>query len=436
MEPCGCTGLENQKGGLSRRDTLLTSIRERGWNVIAIDGGNQVRRRGYQSEIKFDWTATALDLMDYQATTFGEDDLQLGIGSLLLPMTASKEKGGLFVSANVVIDSNYDVPVKILNVNNKRIAITGVLGEENAKRVENKDLAVTPPVEALKSVMARIKAAQCDFVILIAQASLEESSRYAKEVPGFSLIVTSGGFGEPTFRPELIDGTQTQMIQVGIKGMYAGLFGLFDDPVQPFRYQRIALSSQFADSPRVADLFGKYQDQLKAVGIDGLGLRPVSHPSSREFVGSEKCGDCHTKAYEVWKQTPHAHATDSIVEPPERTMARHFDPECLSCHVTGWNPQKIYPYRTGYESLEASPQMVGNGCENCHGPGAKHAGAELGDFEADKDLIEKLRNQMKLPIDKARDTCLECHDIDNSPDFHKDGAFERYWSQVEHIGKD
>lgn len=436
MEPCGCTGLENQKGGLNRRDSLLSSIRQRGWNVVPIDGGNQVRRRGAQSEIKYDWTANALNTMGYQATTFGEDDLQLSIGSLLLSMAEANGNGGLFVSANVSVEPSFDMKFKTFVVNGKKIGVTGVLGDENAKKVENKDISITTSIVALKKVMEDLKREKCDYLILIAQASLEESRVYAQQVPGFSLLITSGGYGEPTYRPELVEGTQTQMVQMGIKGMYVGLFGLFDDPSQPFRYQRIALSSQFPDSPRITELFGKYQDQLKTVSYEGLGLRPLSHPTSREFVGSEKCGECHTTAFDIWKNTPHAHATDSIIEPPERTMARHFDPECLSCHVTGWNPQKFHPYRSGYESLEATPMMVANGCENCHGPGAKHVAAEQGDFEASPELMESLRNEMKLPLDQARDKCLECHDIDNSPDFHKDNAFEEYWEKVKHYGKD
>ena len=168
------------------------------------------------------------------------------------------------------------------------------------------------------------------------------------------------------------------MVQVGTKGMYTGLFGVFNDPKQPLRYQRVALSSQFEDSPRVTELFGKYQDELKAVTFAGLGKRPISHPSTREFVGSEKCGECHTSAFEIWKNTPHAHATDSIVEPPQRSIARHFDPECVACHVTGWNPGNFAPYRTGYESLETTPHLVANGCENCHGPGSKHVAARSG----------------------------------------------------------
>ena len=59
IEPCGCTGLENQKGGLARRDTLLTGLRSRPWNVVPIDVGNQVRRFGRQPEIKFQLTVNS-----------------------------------------------------------------------------------------------------------------------------------------------------------------------------------------------------------------------------------------------------------------------------------------------------------------------------------------------------------------------------------------
>ena len=50
----------------------------------------------------------------------------------------------------------------------------------------------------------------------------------------------------------------------------------------------------------------------------------------------------------------------------------------------------------------------------------------------------KLREEMRLPLagGKAERRCLECHDGDNSPDFHKPGAFEKYWEQVKHLGKD
>jgi len=441
IEPCGCTGLENQKGGLSRRDTFLTSIRERGWEVIPIDGGGQVfqvgspdPRRGHQADIKFAWTANAFNLLGYQAVGFGEDDLLLNTGDLMYAMI---DKPGLFVSANVSIAKEFDLAFKTITVKGKKIGITTVLGDENAKKAkDNKEVTISKAIPALKEVAGKLRTEKCDYMVLVSHASLEESREIAKAVPSFSLIITSGGFGEPTFQPEQIPGTNSLMVQVGTKGMYTGLFGVFNDPKQPFRYQRVALTSQFEDSPRVSELFGKYQDELKAVTFEGLGKRPILHQSTREFVGSEKCGECHTSAFEVWKNTPHAHATDSIVQPPQRSMARHFDPECVACHVTGWNPGNFAPYRTGYESLETTPHMVANGCENCHGPGSKHAAAEQGDLGADADFLKKLREEMKLPLDKASDKCATCHDIDNSPDFHKPDAFPLFWEKVKHYGKD
>jgi hypothetical protein len=104
--------------------------------------------------------------------------------------------------------------------------------------------------------------------------------------------------------------------------------------------------------------------------------------------------------------------------------------------VTGWNPQGFYPYVSGYLSLEKSPHLLGSGCENCHGPGSQHSAAESGDIEATDDMLVKFREEMRLPLSAAQDRCIECHDIDNSPSFHQEGAFEKFWEQVEHYGKD
>ena len=180
-------------------------------------------------------------------------------------------------------------------------------------------------------------------------------------------------------------------------------------------------------------LMAQYQEQLEQLGFEKLGVRPLNHPSGRKFVGSEKCGECHTKAFAIWQKTPHHDATEALVHPLERAeIPRHFDPECISCHVTGWNPQRFIPYESGYLSLKDTPLMTGNGCENCHGPGSAHVAAEAGDSNADDAMLKQLRDEMKLPLAKAEDRCFECHDHDNDPNFD----FKKYWKEVEHSGKD
>ncbi len=435
IEPCGCTGLENQKGGLIRRDTLLKQLSERGWNLIPVDVGNQVRRTGRQPELKFQTTVDSFRMMGYRAVALGIDDLKLSSIELIQMAGSDGIHESSFLSANVtVIDESFFPSYRIVEAGGRKIGITAVLGSEHQDEINSGEIQFFDPVERLKPVMQSLEEEGCDFKVLLAHASLEDSAELARQVPGFDLVVTAGGFGEPTLTPEKIEGSLAQMVQVGTKGMYGGIVGIFDDPQHPIRYQKIAISSQFKDSERMLAEFAQYQQRLADAGFEGLGISPMPHPTGRTFVGSEACSDCHSTAFDIWQGTPHSHATTSIVEPDNERggIARHHDPECISCHATGWNPQQYYPYESGYLSPETTPLMVGSGCENCHGPGSEHVAAELGEIDVTSERLKELQQQMVLPLDQARNTCLECHDLDNSPDFD----FDSYWEQVKHYGKD
>jgi hypothetical protein len=203
------------------------------------------------------------------------------------------------------------------------------------------------------------------------------------------------------------------------------VLGLFDDPAQPLRYQRVPLDSRFVPSAELKALMARYQDELRQLGLEGLGVRPVPHPRKGlqgEFAGSDRCAACHAASHNVWKATKHAKATRTLVEldPP-----RQFDPECIACHTTGWHPQG-FPYESGYLGLESTGRLAAVGCESCHGPGGAHAAAEGGD---DKTLKRTLRAAMAVSqAGTKRQICLGCHDVNNSPDFD----FASYWPDVAH----
>ena len=439
IEPCGCTGLENQKGGLARRQTFIKQLAdERGWPVVPLDVGSQVKGFGKQQENKFAHTVQGLRAMGYQAVTLGEGDLKLTPGEVLAAIAGADGTVKDFVGANVAVLARELQPQSlVIEAGGKRIGVTGVLGEKFQERLRGDELVHQPPLEALKSVCDELKTKSCDFYVLLAHAPLDEARKLARQFPMFDLVVASGETSLPSRELETIEGSKTRVMQVGQKAMHVGVVGFFNDPKTPLRYESVPLDARFADSPEMLKLLADYQGQLKELGLEGLGIKSQPHASGRKFVGSEKCGDCHTEAFKKWSETPHAHATDSLVTPPNSRgeIARHSDPECLSCHVTGWEPQLYYPFDSGYLSLEKTPLLKHNGCENCHGPGSAHVAAESGEGEASEETIAKLRESMKLPIAGAERKCMECHDIDNSPDFHKPGAFEKYWAEVEHRGK-
>jgi hypothetical protein len=444
LEPCGCAGLQNQKGGLKRRHTLLKQLAAKGWPVVPLDVGGLSKRFGIQTELKFDYILKGLAQLGYQAVGFGSNDLRLDILSLVLNSTDAKD---LFVSANVGIldfDPEYSQRFKVIEAGGMKIGVTGVMGAKEISALKNSDdLTLLDPVEALQQVLPELQKAGCDKLVLLSFAEPDETKAIAQRFPEFDFVVTAGGAEEPAKDPAPIDGTKAQLIEVGHKGMYVIVVGLYKDGEPSVRYQKAPLDSRFEDSPEMQELMVDYQGDLKTLGLEGLGLKPTAHPTARQFAGSEACADCHTTAYEIYENTPHAHATQTLVDlvPP-----RHFDPECLSCHVTGWEPQRYFPFISGYLSLDETPEMVGNGCENCHGPAARHVAAELGNIEVDDAEMEDLRAALHLEIvpnegnkdgqefDKGKVVrmCLQCHDLDNSPEFD----FQLYWPHVKHEGKD
>ena len=187
-------------------------------------------------------------------------------------------------------------------------------------------------------------------------------------------------------------------------------------------------------------MVSRTQSDLKQLGFEKLGVRPVAHPfdSGRSYVGNEACAECHTVASDVFEQTPHAHATTSISNPTQRSdIPRIYDPECVSCHVTGWDPQGYVPYKSGYIDFTQSMHLRSNGCENCHGPGSRHVAAQTGIIDATEAEMAKFQAEMRLTLAEAKESkCFACHDLDNSPEFQKDGAFEEYWDEIKHYGTD
>jgi peroxiredoxin len=79
------------------------------------------------------------------------------------------------------------------------------------------------------------------------------------------------------------------------------------------------------------------------------------------YSGSEVCGVCHAQEYETWTFTKHATAFDTLV-----THGSDADPECVGCHVVGYNESG------GFTSITATPDLEHVGCESCHGRGGPH----------------------------------------------------------------
>jgi hypothetical protein len=432
IEPCGCAGLERMKGGLMRRDTFFQELRrDRGWPVVAVDVGGLIKGFGRQAELKFQTTVNAMQKMGYDAIGFGKNELRLPTGELVSVAADIRGKPSPFVSANVGLfgfASGLTATKRIVEAGGRKIGITAILGAEYQKEINNADIEMSAPEAALRKVLPDLKKENCDLLILLAYAAMGESAELARKFPEFDVVVTAGGVGEPPSDKAQPIGDKTLLVEVGEKAMAAVVLGIYDEAPR-LRYQRVLFDSRYPASPQIKTLFAAYQGQLKELGLAGLGVRAAPYPRRDvlgPFVGSAKCESCHEESYKSWKKSGHAKAYETLVkaDPP-----RNSDPECISCHVTGWHPTEYFPYQGGFLSKEKTPPLTDVGCESCHGAGGAHCEAEI---ESDKALQQKLQKAMVVTKAEAeKHLCMTCHDLDNSPAFD----FPSYWPKVEHHEK-
>jgi hypothetical protein len=318
-----------------------------------------------------------------------------------------------------------------------------VFGASHREAVAPKDvmtnITVDDPLTKLPDIIEKLQEQQPDFLVLLSHGSVDEAKQFAKKFPQFRIIQTAGGPDEASGKPIVVN--DTWILETGIKGRAIGVLGYYpDNAKQPFKFELVELdSARFpGEDDAMTVVMKHYQQRLQDEQI--AKQNPMPDPTGGTYVGAETCGECHTKAYEHWKETGHAKATETLLHgrgTEKEWVPRQFDPECLSCHVTGWEPQKMVRYESGYLSQEASQHLFGQQCENCHGPGSEHTDIErkfaknaASVKQAD---LEKLRKLVGRSYETAeKQMCIQCHDDENSPGF----KYKDYWEEVKHPWRD
>lgn len=149
-------------------------------------------------------------------------------------------------------------------------------------------------------------------------------------------------------------------------------------------------------------------------------------PADHSFIGSTKCKKCHVKEWKSWTETSMANAFE-LLKPGVRAEAKKAaglsptkdyteDVTCLPCHTTG------YGKAGGFVDLESTPDLVGVGCEMCHGAGGTYTQEGL--------MTRKNKEYKKADLVAVglvdvvtRAQCSACHNTD-SPFVGADYVFD------------
>lgn len=465
LEPCGCTA-DSQIGGLAHRADLFKKLTDdRKWNVVGLDAGGLLypfRENRKQDELKLQQILKGLSQIGYVGVGLGLNEMKFARDTdylLTLPqlMKDDAEIKMPFISANVNVSELGPRASKLVTVGDRKIGITAAFAKKMSGQIlpagkKTSRLEITEPEKSLPPVLAALKKAKPDLLVLLLHAARDEAKQLAEKFPEIDLIVFTHGPQEGELEPTTVG--KTMLVSVGEKGKHVGVVGFYpNNQKQKLRYELVELDAErFGEDERMHKLMQEYQTSLKDNKEEVFAdVRFGPHPGGNTYVGVASCKDCHKKAYAIWSKTKHAKAYEGLLtgrpDQKDHWVKRHYDPECLSCHVTGWKGKTVQRYESGFliEELAKTAgkpqlftQLHGNQCENCHGPGSRHVELENAWLKDPKDdqreLVRQIRESMKLnkTDKKVLDRCVNCHDLDNSPKF----KFDKYWKEVEHKGKD
>ena len=507
LQPCGCS--RPQLGGLERRYNFIQSLKAKGWNVVGLDSGDiapgkTAKEVTAQSLKKYEYSMKALHEMGYLAAGLGINDFAQQLDKLLGQYTLQDppNKPPHLLAGNLVGDVVRDKDGKVtaatpleklyapndpkdpnsrglVNAHevvadkNVPFVVVGLLAPSVAKKVAELDKTTDfqPSGAILKAALdkAAKSPAKPELKVLLYQGTADEAKLLARDFPEIQLIVCTAEESEPPQFPVFANGNKTQIVTVGHKGRYVGAVGVFKtNKGIELHYQLVMMGEEYLtpDKPeavkghKMLKLLEEYAAEVKASDYLGMATKKrPQHPAAiknadhkLEFVGSDACKQCHAAEFKVWSEHPHSKAYEALEKKATRPGLRNFDPECLSCHTTGFD------YETGFKNKIDTAKLINNGCENCHGPGSGHAAKPKNQALLDammpwrlnkddklpsKDYMEKMgkldplqRGSVEVPAAQQRlvnavsGMCMKCHDGDNDPKFD----FYLYMPKLYHSG--
>jgi hypothetical protein len=407
IEPCGCAS--GMAGGISRRGTFLA--RNVPQDFLLVDAGDVVAGPRDWELLEGEYILKGYALMGYHAVNLGHRELSLGVQGL----REMSRHCNCLVSANVLDSTGTPVvsPYIVVELSNGyRCGILGVVDDRVEPDQIGEGLHLVAPAEAITKYLPKLQK-EADFIVLL--AFMDEPQMQALAARFFELGVIVGGKVRQATTAPVIENRSAIVFNTD-KGKYVGRLDVRPQKHGPPQYSgtMTVLEESMEKDPQVVAVVEAYKEQLKVrdfrpVKDDEEGLSSISAARSKtadRYAGPESCRDCHKMQFQVWSQSKHAHAFETLEQ-----QGNQYNPRCLKCHTVG------YMASDGYVNQQLTSYLKNVSCEACHGRGDHHNKLMAGQNASTAKVI------LKTP------RCLDCHDKENSPSFDAG----RYWEQIKHV---
>ena len=394
LKPCGCAKEEDQ-GGIERRMQYLKNMRLQYPHLLLVDTGDQFKEPTRQGKLKAETLLIATEKMQYDAIALGDRDMVYGSKFL-------KDKPKIpWIAGNVMIDQFELTRSKVKSFSNGlKVGILAVA--DPALFYDHVGLKVTDPkLTTLNLITHMQETEKPDLIVLLTHAKRQVALTFL-DLDGVDIVIN----GHIATESDVIDMEPVRrnakiFVQSSSRGQKMGELRVQFDPDanKSLNHHIVKLDSSVKFDPEMVKLYEKYNEKVESMFFETLAAKRSGRNKS-VYGGDTLCRTCHSAEHKVWSGSRHGRAYNTL-----RKINKAFDPECLVCHVVGFN------LPGGFISELDTPGLKNVQCEVCHGPGRSHALAPQAGFGS-----------------KASETCKQCHVKNHSPRFN----YAKYWPKIKH----
>jgi len=434
METCGCS--TRQLGGLSRRGTIIRDY-ETNYNrqMLMLDGGKILADATDFSKFKVTIIIKMMNQMNYSALNLGVYELVFDLAELskwadqakfplvssnvltssgktnLVRPEALKNLGSLDATNEVEAGEFFrevkgDVhpgeldwlasPVIFVQLGNFRLGILGATKPEWADSLADGDLVALPIRDSFKQLVTKY-ADKADLWIAMIEADGTTIKSLMVALPEIQIWLS----GNPRKGESIVGSMETTAGQhwqnIFQEGKYIGATSVnLQDGNYFITQNEIAVEDTIAErKDLLAIMVNEYRPELEKL------FHLQTQPIGREFVYSVKCQRCHTEAFEIYRNSAHSRALETLQE-----KGQNWNPECVSCHI---------------EFDELNDNQLSLQCSACH---YRSWDNHIEDATANAANVKPLNEELGF------DHCVKCHTPENSTEFAV--KYKEYFAKIKH----
>lgn len=416
-------------GGLPRRATIVTKLKEKQPELIAVEFGDFIEGHGKLDRLRAETYLKSLAYMNYDAITLEPSSFEGGVDLLREIVRNSSVP---FVTLNAVDARSGDLlaaPFVIKHVGGLKVAIAGLTDPERVEKSDGpghsmsgmrssasggfsekdipREIKINEPVASLEEWMPRI-AEKSDIIILLSTLTGGKNGEIAGRFPAVNVIIINDKEARSAG-----SGSALIIKNIGVQGKELGELSLsIDDEggIAGSRTTWFRLSKSYAEDRKALQILEDFYQRVAEDEELWNNIEPVhasytlESDSENTYIGAAQCASCHEDIVRDWRASRHAKAFNTLA-----VKNRHFYPDCIVCHTTGAG------LPSGYKIGQKAGHLEGVQCEVCHGPGSRHIATD-GAFQ--------------LRVEIPRVFCAACHTDEVSPEFEE--HFQSLWEKVNH----